>query len=170
MGLDSEVSKLICHGLHSPRTKSLWGGEIFCTCPDRSWGPPSLLYKGYWVSFPGVKVAREWLWLSTPPHLPLTPRLKKEYSCTSTSCLGLLGPFKGKLVTLTLKEQAPHLIFDKWLQFFQSPGFHYTLVLLTTVLSKKTSLVGAGLVCFIKPLQCLQWLLNVKHNIMWIMF
>jgi len=31
------------------------GGEIFCTCPDRPWGPPSLLYNGYWVAFPGVK-------------------------------------------------------------------------------------------------------------------
>jgi hypothetical protein len=27
-------------------------GEIFSTCPDRSWGPPSLLYNGYLV-FPG---------------------------------------------------------------------------------------------------------------------
>ena len=30
-------------------------GEIFRTRPDRIWGPPSLLYNGYWVSFPGVK-------------------------------------------------------------------------------------------------------------------
>jgi len=30
------------------------GGEIFHTCPDRSWGPPSLLYNGYRV-IPGVK-------------------------------------------------------------------------------------------------------------------
>jgi len=30
------------------------GGEIFCTCPDRPLGPPSLLYNGYWV-FPGGK-------------------------------------------------------------------------------------------------------------------
>jgi hypothetical protein len=30
------------------------GGEIFRTCPDRPWGPPSLLHNGYWV-FPGVK-------------------------------------------------------------------------------------------------------------------
>jgi hypothetical protein len=28
------------------------GGEIFSTCPDRPWGPPSLLYNGYRV-FPG---------------------------------------------------------------------------------------------------------------------
>jgi hypothetical protein len=28
------------------------GGEIFRTCPDRPWGPPTLLYNGYRV-FPG---------------------------------------------------------------------------------------------------------------------
>ena len=30
------------------------GGEISRTCPDRPWGPPSLLYNGYLV-FPGGK-------------------------------------------------------------------------------------------------------------------
>jgi len=30
------------------------GVEIFRTCPDRPWGPPSLLYNGYRV-FPGGK-------------------------------------------------------------------------------------------------------------------
>ena len=30
------------------------GREIFHTCSDRPWGPPSLLYNRYWV-FPGVK-------------------------------------------------------------------------------------------------------------------
>ena len=30
------------------------GGEIFCTCPDLPWGPPSLLYNGYRV-FPEGK-------------------------------------------------------------------------------------------------------------------
>jgi len=30
------------------------GGEILRTCPDRSWGPPSLLYNGYRV-LPGGK-------------------------------------------------------------------------------------------------------------------
>jgi len=33
------------------------GGEIFRTCPDRPWAPPSLLYNGYWV-FPGIKSGR----------------------------------------------------------------------------------------------------------------
>ena len=31
------------------------GGDIFRTRPDRPQGPPSLLYNGYRVSFPGVK-------------------------------------------------------------------------------------------------------------------
>jgi hypothetical protein len=30
-------------------------GQDFCTHPDRPWGPPSILYKGYRVSFQGVK-------------------------------------------------------------------------------------------------------------------
>ena len=36
------------------RRSNTGGGEIFCTCPDRSWGPPSLLYNGYRV-LPGGK-------------------------------------------------------------------------------------------------------------------
>ena len=31
------------------------GGEIFHIRPDRPWGPPSLLYNGYQVSFQGVQ-------------------------------------------------------------------------------------------------------------------
>jgi hypothetical protein len=31
------------------------GGEIFRTCPDRPWGPPSPLYNAYRVSFSGIK-------------------------------------------------------------------------------------------------------------------
>jgi hypothetical protein len=31
------------------------GYEIFCNYSDRSWGPPSLVYSGYRVYFPGVK-------------------------------------------------------------------------------------------------------------------
>jgi hypothetical protein len=34
-------------------------------CPDRPWGPPSLLYNGYRV-FPGGKAAGEWRWPPTP--------------------------------------------------------------------------------------------------------
>jgi hypothetical protein len=43
------------YGLDVPGIETRWGPvEIFRTCPDRPWGPPSLLYNGYWV-FPGGK-------------------------------------------------------------------------------------------------------------------
>jgi len=42
------------YGLDGPGIESRWGGEIFRTCPDRPWGPPSLLYNGYRV-FPGPR-------------------------------------------------------------------------------------------------------------------
>ena len=32
------------------------GGKIFCTCPDQPWRPTCLLYNGYRVSFPRVKL------------------------------------------------------------------------------------------------------------------
>jgi hypothetical protein len=41
------------------------GGEIFRTCPDRPWGPPSLLYNGYRV-FPGGKSAGACCWPPIP--------------------------------------------------------------------------------------------------------
>jgi len=42
------------YGLDGPGIESRWV-EIFRICPDRPWGPPSLLYNGYRV-FPGGKV------------------------------------------------------------------------------------------------------------------
>jgi len=41
------------YGLDGLAIESRWG-EIFRICPDRPWGPPSLLYNGYWF-FPGGK-------------------------------------------------------------------------------------------------------------------
>ena len=53
-GPGSVVGIATAYGLDGPRIESRWG-EIFRTCPDRPWGPPSLLYNGYGV-FPGGKV------------------------------------------------------------------------------------------------------------------
>ena len=53
-GPGSSVGIVTAYGLEGPGIESRWGG-IFRTCPDRPWGPPSLLYNGYWV-FPGGKV------------------------------------------------------------------------------------------------------------------
>ena len=63
------------------------GGEIFCTHPDRPWGPPSLLYNGYRV-FPRGKAAGVWCWPPTPISVP---RSLKGYSYTSTHPVGLIG-------------------------------------------------------------------------------
>jgi hypothetical protein len=42
------------------------GGKIFCTCPDRPWGPPTLLYNGYRVFSRG----RKWPGHDTVPSSP----------------------------------------------------------------------------------------------------
>ena len=42
------------------------GGEVFRTSPDQPWGPPSLLYNGYWV-FLGSKGGLG-VTLTTHPH------------------------------------------------------------------------------------------------------
>jgi hypothetical protein len=47
------------------RGSNLGGNEIFRIHPDRHWGPPSLLYKGYRF-FPGGKAAGAWRWPPTP--------------------------------------------------------------------------------------------------------
>ena len=56
MSRDRSVGIATRYGLDGPGIESRWGGEIFLTRPDRSWGPLSLLYNEYWV-FPGAKAA-----------------------------------------------------------------------------------------------------------------
>ena len=73
------------------RRSNFGEGEIFCTCPARLCDSPSLLYSGYRV-FPGVKRTGR---LVDYTHLP--PRLKKEYSYTSSPSLGLHGLLQGEL-------------------------------------------------------------------------
>ena len=49
-GSGSVVGIATGYGLEGPGIESRWGRD----CPDRPWGPPSLLYNGYRV-FPGGK-------------------------------------------------------------------------------------------------------------------
>ena len=60
------------------------GGEIFRTCPDRPWGPPSFLYSGYQV-FPRGK---ERLGRDADPSAPSSAVVKKEQSYDSTPPMG----------------------------------------------------------------------------------
>jgi len=50
-GSGSSVGIATGYGMDGPGSNPR-GGEIFRSCPDRPWGPPSLLYNGYRV-FPG---------------------------------------------------------------------------------------------------------------------
>ena len=43
---DSSVGIVTLYGLDGKGAWILVGGDIFRTCPDRQWGPPSLLYRG----------------------------------------------------------------------------------------------------------------------------
>ena len=60
------------------------GGEIFRTCPDRPWGPLSLLYSGYLV-FSGVK---ERPGRDADPSPPSSAVVMKEQSYTSAPPMG----------------------------------------------------------------------------------
>ena len=87
------------YGLDGPGIESRCGRD-FRTCPDRSWGPPILLYNGYRV-FPGVKSGR---CVTLTPHpllvpwsresraIPLPPPLHGPYRA-SVSVQGRTLPF-----------------------------------------------------------------------------
>ena len=73
------------------------GGEIFRTCPDRPWGPPSLLYNGYRV-FPGGKER----WKRDADPSPPSSAVGRTV-CTQPQCL-----YKGALYPLFLTSQLTH--------------------------------------------------------------
>ena len=74
----SSVGIATGYELDGPGIESPWGGggvgEIFRTCPDRSWGPTSLLYNSYQV-FPGGK---ERPGRDADPSPPSSAVVKKE--------------------------------------------------------------------------------------------
>jgi hypothetical protein len=83
-GSGSSVGIATDYRLDGPGIESRWGGEIFRTCPDRPWGPPSLLYNRYRV-FSGGK---ERPGRDADPSPLLVPLVMKEYSYTSTPPMG----------------------------------------------------------------------------------
>jgi hypothetical protein len=79
----SSVGITTGYGLDGPGIKSRWG-EIFRTCPDRPWGPPSLLYNGYRVVPRGKERPRR----DADPSPPSSAVVKKSSSYTSTLPMG----------------------------------------------------------------------------------
>jgi hypothetical protein len=70
----SSVGIATRYRLDSPGIESWWGVRFSAPVQTGPVGPPSLLYNGYWVSFPGVKQLGR-----GNDHLPhLVLRLKKE--------------------------------------------------------------------------------------------
>ena len=51
----SRYTDLLRVGFLRPESRTTVGSEILRTRPDRPWGPPSLLYNEYRVSFPWIK-------------------------------------------------------------------------------------------------------------------
>jgi hypothetical protein len=77
-------------------------GEIFRTCPDRLWGPPSLLYNAYWVST-GVESGRS---VTLTPHPFYCPGLKKQSrAVTLISLRVFVACKKGETLLLTSLTQ-----------------------------------------------------------------
>jgi hypothetical protein len=66
------------------------GGKIFRTCPDRPWGPPSLLCNGYRV-FPGDKAAGAW----RSPTLASSAKVKERVELYLYSPYGPSWPVTG---------------------------------------------------------------------------
>jgi len=72
--LGSSVGIVTAYGLDGPGIYPDWGG-FFRTCPDRPWGPLSLLYNWYRV-FPGGNVsAGAWTWPLTPSSAEVKNRV-----------------------------------------------------------------------------------------------
>ena len=90
-GPGSSVDIATDYGLEGPGSNP--GGARFSARPDRPWGPPSLLYKGYRV-FPGGKLRPGRAADHSPPS---SAAVMEEWSYTSTNPLGHTGPVTGKL-------------------------------------------------------------------------
>jgi len=68
-------------------------GVIFRTCPDRPWGPLSLLYSGYRVSFPGLKRPRRGVDYPSPTSFEVKERVELFLYSPSWSVLGWTLPY-----------------------------------------------------------------------------
>ena len=74
------------------------GGDIFRTGPDQPWGPPSLLYSGYRVSFTGVK--RSGRCANQP--LPYSTEVKERVELYLYSSSGPSWPLLGQILRFTV--------------------------------------------------------------------
>ena len=73
-GPGSSVGIAIGYGMDGPGIEFLWGTRFLSTCPDRPWGPPSLLYNGCRVFLGGKERPKR----DADPSPPSSAVVKKE--------------------------------------------------------------------------------------------
>ena len=89
-GRDSSVGIPTRYELDGPGIEFRWG-EMFRTRPDRPWGPPSLLYNGYRVSFPGVKRTGRGVEHPSPSSAEVKERIELYIYANSGSSWPVIG-------------------------------------------------------------------------------
>ena len=96
------------------RESNLGGGEIFCTPPDRPWGPPILVYNGYRVSCPEVKWPERDV--NNPPlcNAKVKERVELERLSLVRSCLQF---------TFCILSLTQNLLLVLCYQKFSSPSY-----------------------------------------------
>jgi hypothetical protein len=94
-GRDSSVGIVTRYGLDGPRIESRWGRD-FSQPSNRPWGPPSLLYNGYRVYFPGIK--RPGRGVDHPPSS--SARVKERVELYLYFPCGPSWPVLGKIFSL----------------------------------------------------------------------
>jgi hypothetical protein len=75
---------------------NLGGGQIFRTPPNRPWGPPSFLYNGYRVSFPGGGRGVKWPWRGANDPLTSSAEVKERVELYIFSPSGRSWPLLGR--------------------------------------------------------------------------
>jgi hypothetical protein len=147
-GQDSSVGIVTGYGLDGPGIKSRWGW-IFCKCPDRPWGPPSLLYSGQWV-FPGGKAAGAWCW----PPIPFYSWGQERVELYLYSCLGLRVCYGVPLPSPSIISFLAHQNWNLW----QEVSFYFFVSKYHHLYTFSYSLHSASFVCplSLSPLACLK--------------
>jgi len=103
LGRDSSVGVATRYELDVLGIEYEWG-EIFLTRPDRPWGPPSILYKRYRVSLPGVR--RPGRGVDHP--LTSSAEVKERVELYLYSTSGPSWPVQGELYLLYLLLYLTH--------------------------------------------------------------
>ena len=106
-GRDSSVGIATRYGLDGPGIESPWGGARFPAPVQTGAGVHPASCTTGTVYFVAVK--RQGRGVDHPPHL--SPRLKKEYSYTSTPTMGFSWPVLGLYLPLPLPQHEISLKF-----------------------------------------------------------